>query len=130
MLAAQVRNLIGDRLDIFVSNAGISNAATFENMTVKDFDNLFAVNVRAARCLLAKRMSLARTNSLPAPRARPRIAAIDIRLMSCGPRAGFAELEIPENEPGSSIMQLWFIPFVPGPSRTCASEARLKFGPL
>jgi fumarate hydratase class II len=28
----------------------------------------------------------------------------DIRLMSCGPRAGFAELLIPENEPGSSIM--------------------------
>src|SRR3989449_1174854 len=28
----------------------------------------------------------------------------DIRLMSCGPRAGFAELRIPENEPGSSIM--------------------------
>ena len=28
----------------------------------------------------------------------------DIRLMSCGPRAGFAELHIPENEPGSSIM--------------------------
>jgi fumarate hydratase class II len=30
--------------------------------------------------------------------------ANDIRLMSCGPRAGLAELEIPENEPGSSIM--------------------------
>src|SRR6476646_9435878 len=30
--------------------------------------------------------------------------ANDIRLMSCGPRAGFAELEIPANEPGSSIM--------------------------
>ena len=30
--------------------------------------------------------------------------ANDIRLMSCGPRAGFAELMIPENEPGSSIM--------------------------
>jgi fumarate hydratase, class II len=30
--------------------------------------------------------------------------ANDIRLMSCGPRAGFAELAIPENEPGSSIM--------------------------
>jgi fumarate hydratase class II len=28
----------------------------------------------------------------------------DIRFMSCGPRAGFAELMIPENEPGSSIM--------------------------
>jgi len=30
--------------------------------------------------------------------------ANDIRLMSCGPRAGFSELVIPENEPGSSIM--------------------------
>jgi fumarate hydratase class II len=30
--------------------------------------------------------------------------ANDIRLMSCGPRAGLAELSIPENEPGSSIM--------------------------
>ena len=30
--------------------------------------------------------------------------ANDIRLLSCGPRAGFAELHIPENEPGSSIM--------------------------
>jgi fumarate hydratase class II len=30
--------------------------------------------------------------------------ANDIRLLSCGPRAGFAELNIPANEPGSSIM--------------------------
>src|SRR5580658_1355446 len=30
--------------------------------------------------------------------------ANDVRLMSCGPRAGFAELVIPENEPGSSMM--------------------------
>jgi fumarate hydratase class II len=30
--------------------------------------------------------------------------ANDIRLMSCGPRAGFAELAIPANVPGSSIM--------------------------
>jgi len=30
--------------------------------------------------------------------------ANDIRLISSGPRAGFAELIIPENEPGSSIM--------------------------
>jgi NAD(P)-dependent dehydrogenase (short-subunit alcohol dehydrogenase family) len=46
-LAAQVRDLIGDRLDILVSNAGISKASPFEDMTVKDFDELFAVNVRA-----------------------------------------------------------------------------------
>jgi len=30
--------------------------------------------------------------------------ANDIRLLSCGPRCGLAELHIPENEPGSSIM--------------------------
>src|ERR1700743_2598789 len=30
--------------------------------------------------------------------------ANDIRLRACGPRAGFAELILPENEPGSSIM--------------------------
>ena len=30
--------------------------------------------------------------------------ANDVRLLSCGPRAGLAELVIPENEPGSSIM--------------------------
>ena len=30
--------------------------------------------------------------------------ANDIRLLSCGPRAGLAELIIPSNEPGSSIM--------------------------
>ncbi|OAI24932.1 class II fumarate hydratase [Methylosinus sp. R-45379] len=28
----------------------------------------------------------------------------DIRLLGCGPRAGLAELKLPENEPGSSIM--------------------------
>ncbi|MBG0794905.1 class II fumarate hydratase [Methylocystis sp. H62] len=30
--------------------------------------------------------------------------ACDIRLLGSGPRAGFAELRLPENEPGSSIM--------------------------
>jgi fumarate hydratase class II len=30
--------------------------------------------------------------------------ACDIRLMGSGPRAGFGELQLPENEPGSSIM--------------------------
>jgi fumarate hydratase class II len=30
--------------------------------------------------------------------------ANDIRLLACGPRAGIAEIELPENEPGSSIM--------------------------
>jgi NAD(P)-dependent dehydrogenase (short-subunit alcohol dehydrogenase family) len=51
-LATQVRGLIGERLDIFVSNAGISKAVPLESITVKDFDDLFAVNVRAPYFLL------------------------------------------------------------------------------
>ena len=46
-LAARVRDLVGERLDIIVANAGILKAATIEDMSVKDFDNQFAVNVRA-----------------------------------------------------------------------------------
>jgi 3-oxoacyl-[acyl-carrier protein] reductase len=47
MLAKRVRAIVGDRLDILVANAGISKAASIEDTTVDDFDNLFAVNVRA-----------------------------------------------------------------------------------
>jgi len=46
-LAARVRAIVGDRLDILVANAGISKAATIEETTVEDFNDLFAVNVRA-----------------------------------------------------------------------------------
>ncbi len=46
-LAARVRGIVGDRLDILVANAGISKSATIEEMTVEDFDDIFAVNVRA-----------------------------------------------------------------------------------
>jgi len=46
-LAQRTRAIIGGRLDILVANAGISRAATIEDTTVEDFDNLFAVNVRA-----------------------------------------------------------------------------------
>lgn len=41
--------------------------------------------------------------------------ANDIRLLSCGPRAGLFELKIPQNEPGSSIM--------PGKSNPTQCEA-------
>jgi NAD(P)-dependent dehydrogenase (short-subunit alcohol dehydrogenase family) len=47
VLAAEVRNLVGGKLDILVSNAGISSATTIETLSVKEFDSLFAVNVRA-----------------------------------------------------------------------------------
>jgi len=62
-LAAQVRGLIGDRLDIVVSNAGISKAAAIEDMTVEDFDNLFAVNVRAPYFLVQQLLPMLGTGS-------------------------------------------------------------------
>jgi 3-oxoacyl-[acyl-carrier protein] reductase len=46
-LAAAVRNIVGDRLDILVANAGVAKAVPLEDYTVEDFDTLFAVNVRA-----------------------------------------------------------------------------------
>ena len=46
-LAAEVRAIVGDRLDILVANAGISKAATIEETRIEDFDALFAVNVCA-----------------------------------------------------------------------------------
>lgn len=46
-LAARVRAIVGERLDILVANAGISRAATIEETTLDDFDGQFAVNVRA-----------------------------------------------------------------------------------
>src|SRR6266478_4554811 len=46
-LAAEVRELVGARLDILVANAGIATAATIEDQTVEEFDRMFAVNVRA-----------------------------------------------------------------------------------
>jgi 3-oxoacyl-[acyl-carrier protein] reductase len=60
-LAAQVRNLVGDRLHIIVANAGISKAAAIEDMTVNDFDNLFAVNVRSPYCLVQQLMPTLRS---------------------------------------------------------------------
>ncbi|HEY0145871.1 MAG: SDR family oxidoreductase [Methylovirgula sp.] len=46
-LAKDVRAIVGERLDILVANAGISKAVKIEDTTIEDFDNLFAVNVRA-----------------------------------------------------------------------------------
>jgi 3-oxoacyl-[acyl-carrier protein] reductase len=45
-LAAQVRSIVGDRLDVLVLNAGVSKAARIPDYTVEDLDNLFATNVR------------------------------------------------------------------------------------
>ena len=46
LLTKQVRQTIGDQLDVLVLNAGISKSARITEYTVEDFDNLFATNVR------------------------------------------------------------------------------------
>src|ERR1700734_2876623 len=46
LLAKEVRLIVGERLDVLVSNAGISKSATLKDHTVEDFDSLFATNVR------------------------------------------------------------------------------------
>ena len=73
ILAKRVRAIVGDRLDILVANAGISKAASIEDTKVEDFDNLFAVNVRAPFFLvqqllpaLCKGSSIVFTSSLAA----------------------------------------------------------------
>jgi len=60
-LARQVRAVVGDRLDILVANAGISKAATIEETTVEDFDQLFAVNVRAPFFLVQQLLPILRS---------------------------------------------------------------------
>jgi 3-oxoacyl-[acyl-carrier protein] reductase len=46
-LAREVRSMVGERLDVLVSNAGISKSATLQDYTVEHFDNLYATNVRS-----------------------------------------------------------------------------------
>jgi 3-oxoacyl-[acyl-carrier protein] reductase len=62
-LAKQVRGIVGDRLDILVANAGVSKAATIEDTTIDDFDNLFAVNVRAPFFLAQQLLPIMSTGS-------------------------------------------------------------------
>jgi 3-oxoacyl-[acyl-carrier protein] reductase len=46
VVLANVRKILGDRLDVLVANAGVSKSAMFKDHTIADFDNLFATNVR------------------------------------------------------------------------------------
>ena len=62
-LAAEVRRIIGDRLDVLVANAGMSKSATIEETTVEDFDKLFAVNVRAPFFLVQQLLPIMGTGS-------------------------------------------------------------------
>jgi 3-oxoacyl-[acyl-carrier protein] reductase len=57
-LAEEVREIVGERLDILVANAGISLAAALEQTQVEDFDRLYAINVRAPYFLVQQLLPL------------------------------------------------------------------------
>ena len=55
-LARRARVVIGARLDVLVSGAGMTKDASIEDTTVEDFDALFALNVRAPYFLVQQLM--------------------------------------------------------------------------
>jgi len=59
-LAKEARSIVSERLDVLVSNAGISKAATIKDHTVADFDNLFATNVRSPFFLVQQLLPILR----------------------------------------------------------------------
>jgi 3-oxoacyl-[acyl-carrier protein] reductase len=62
-LAKQVLAMVDGRLDILVANAGVAKSAVIEETTVADFDNLFAVNVRAPFFLVQQLLPVLREGS-------------------------------------------------------------------
>jgi hypothetical protein len=53
-LAKQVRAIVGQRLDIFVSNAGVSKAAAIEEHTIEDFDKRSVLSREGAAAALPR----------------------------------------------------------------------------
>jgi len=79
------------------AEAAAAEIARFTNLPFVSAPNKFAV--QGAHDALVQLSATIRTLAVSLYKI-----ANDIRLLSCGPRAGFAELVIPVNEPGSSIM--------------------------
>ena len=84
--------------------------------TPKDFDNLIALEIAKQTNLpfetaANKFAIMASHDGLVNIMSQIKLLAVtflkivnDLRLLSCGPRAGLSELQLPANEPGSSIM--------------------------
>ena len=84
--------------------------------TPENFDNLIALDIATTTNLpfqtaTNKFAIMASHDGLVNIMAQLKLLAVtllkivnDLRLLSCGPRAGLSELELPANEPGSSIM--------------------------
>jgi len=63
LLAGEVRSIIGERLDVLVSNAGITKSAVLKDYVVEDFDSLFATNVRSPFFLVQQLLPILREGS-------------------------------------------------------------------
>src|ERR1700736_5208493 len=63
LLAKEVRAIVGERLDVLVSNAGISKAATIKDHTAEDFDRLFATKVPSPFFLVQQLLPVLREGS-------------------------------------------------------------------
>ena len=82
ILAEKVRKLLNGKLDILISNAGISKSAPIDQLTPADFDRLFKVNVRAPYFLVQQLLpamndggSITLVSSVGARLAVPNLAA-------------------------------------------------------
>ena len=84
--------------------------------TPENFDNLIAIDISTNTNLHFKTAAnkfaiMASHDGLVNMMSQLKLLAVsflkivnDLRLLSCGPRAGLSELQLPANEPGSSIM--------------------------
>jgi NAD(P)-dependent dehydrogenase (short-subunit alcohol dehydrogenase family) len=59
-LAERVKEIIPDKLDVLVANAGIAGSARIESETIEHFNDLYAVNVRAPYFLVQQLLPVLR----------------------------------------------------------------------
>ncbi len=87
---------------------GLNTPDNFDNEIVVELSNLFELPFSVAKnkfAIMASHDGLVNTMTQIKMLAVTFLKIVnDIRLLACGPRAGFAELQLPANEPGSSIM--------------------------
>ncbi len=114
-LTASVERIESNLKELYQLPLGGTAIGTGLN-TPKNFDNLIAIDIAKKTNLpfvtaANKFAIMASHDGLVNIMSQLKLLAVtflkivnDLRLLSCGPRAGLSELELPANEPGSSIM--------------------------
>ena len=87
---------------------GVNADPEYREMMVKELSDLTGVNFKQARNYFEAMQSMAGASSLSGALRNLALditrIANDLRLLSSGPRTGFAEIRLPAVQPGSSIM--------------------------